>query len=178
MSREMRHIVWLFPIAVTIAFTTAAYFMNFGNNTYINNSTPTQNIFLVSWFGLFITSIVLALIFGRGNRITVMSPLILGGTGQEKRISQASIPETIGEKIEDEKAAFLADPSLGPELAMHLILLSEAKEESEGVEASKKYISEAKEVVNNPSYPNTKSGRIVKRIVKGYKMRMFGFKRS
>ncbi len=73
---------------------------------------------------------------------------------------------------------FLADPSLGPELAMHLILLSEAKEETGYVEASKKYISDAKEVVNNPSYPNTRSGRIVKRIVKGYKIRMFRLKRS
>ena len=177
MSREMRHIVWLFPIAVTIAFTTATYFMNFGNNTYVNNSTPAQNIFLVSWFGLFITSLVLALIFGQGNRITIMSPLILGGTGQEKRVSQANIPEMNGEKIENEKVVFLADPFLGPELAMHLILLSEAKDESGNVEASKKYISDAKEVVNNLSYPNTKTGRIAKRIVKGYKMRMFRFRR-
>lgn len=174
----MRHIVWWFPIAVTVAFTTAAYFMNFGNNTYIYNSTPAQNIFLVSWSGFFITSIVLAFIFGRGNRITITSPAILGGTGQEKRISQTNIPEMIGEKIENEKVAYLADPSLGPELAMHLILLSEAKEESGDFEASKKYISDAKEVVNNPSYPNTKRGRIVKRIVKGYKMRMFRFGRS
>ncbi len=110
MSREMRHIVWLFPIAVTIAFTTATYFMNFGNNTYVNNSTPAQNIFLVSWFGLFFTSLVLALIFGRGNRITIMSPLILGGMGQEKRVSQTEIPEMIGEKIENEKVAFSRGP--------------------------------------------------------------------
>ena len=163
---------------VTIAFTTSAYLMKFANNTYVNNSTPAQNIFLVSWFGLFITSLVLALIFGQGNRITIMSPLILGGTGQEKRVSQANIPEMNGEKIENEKVVFLADPFLGPELAMHLILLSEAKDESGNVEASKKYISDAKEVVNNPSYPNTRSGRIVKRIVKGYKIRMFRLKRS
>ena len=168
----------LYLLVVTIAFTTSAYLMKFGNNTYVNNSTPAQNIFLVSWFGLFFTSLVLALIFGRGNRITIMSPLILGGMGQEKRVSQTEIPEMIGEKIENEKVAFLADPSLGPELAMHLILLSEAKEETGYVEASKKYISDAKEVVNNPSYPNTKGGRIVKRVVKGYKMRMFRLKRS
>jgi hypothetical protein len=159
-----------------LSFTIAAYFMNFGNNTYIYNSTPVQNIFLVSWVVLFIISIVLAIIFGRWNRITVMSPLILGDTGKEKRISQTDIPEMIGGKIEGEKAAFLADPSLGPELAMHLVLLSEAKKETGDFEASKKYISEAKEVVNNPSYPDTKSGKIVKRIVKGYKL--FRFRRS
>ena len=82
----------MYLLVVTIAFTTSAYLMKFGNNTYVNNSTPAQNIFLVSWFGLFITSLVLALIFGQGNRITIMSPLILGGTGQEKRVSQANIP--------------------------------------------------------------------------------------
>lgn len=136
MSRYVRHIVLFFLFAVTIAFTTSAYFMNFGNNTYINNSTPFQNIFLVSWVVLFTISLVLALIFSRGNRIGVMSPLILGGTGQEKRISQTDIPEMIGENIENEKAAFLMDPMAGPELAMQLVLLSEAKRETGDVEAS------------------------------------------
>ena len=172
----MRHIVWWFPIAVTVAFTTAAYFMNFGNNTYIYNSTPVQNIFLVSWVVLFIISIVLAIIFGRGNRITVMSPLILGDTGKEKRISQTDIPEMIGRKIENEKAAFLMDPMIGPELAMHLVLLSKAKRESGDVEASNKYISEANDIVNSPSYPDTKNSRNVKRMVKGHKKKTFRFK--
>ena len=176
MSRNMRHIVWLFPVTVTLAFTIAAYFMNFGNNTYIKDSTPEQIIFLVSWFILFTISLVLALIFSRGNRIGVMRPLILGGTSQEKRISQTNIPEMIGEKIENEKAAFLIDPMTGPELAMHLVLLSEAKRESGDVEASNKYISEANDIVNSPSYPDTKNSRNVKRMVKGYKM--FRFKRS
>jgi hypothetical protein len=168
--------VLFFPFAVTIAFTTAAYFMNFGNNTYINNSTPFQNNFLVSWVVLFTISLVLALIFSHRNRITVIRPLILGGSGQERRTSQTDIPEMIGENIENEKAAFLMDPMAGPELATHLILLSEAKRETRDVGASDKYISEANDIVNSPSYPDTKNSRNVKRMIKGYKM--FRFKRS
>ena len=187
-KNEMHRWIPLLPLAVTLAFTLAAVFLE--KNISFQNSSKYQHIFVYAWATSFIVSIVTFIVEASRHGVImfirkeykVASPERSGPPIQalslfkikgDTKVTVNGIskdgPEAIKSlenNLEKYKETAVSDPSMMPKLVIRLAALSRLYLEQGNSEKYEYYKDEASSIINNNLYPRTREGKLAMKLVR------------